>query len=129
MFGAQIGMRWHKQKSRWNLSSEMRAFALQNFQSFNRTTDVEVTLYDGGIAADVDAVFYNRTINSGHSAEFVFGTEIRAEAAYSISKYVQLRAGIQFMDFARGIGRGNDLARNDQDVLLVGATGGFTVNR
>ena len=129
LFGGQIGLRWFKQKSRWNLSAEVKALAFQNFQSFNRTTDTERTYYDGGIQGEVDVVLNTRNVASGHSAEFVFGTEIRAEAAYSITKYMQLRAGIQFMDLARGIGRGNDALRNDQDFLMVGATGGFAINR
>jgi hypothetical protein len=130
MFGAQLGMRWYKQKSRWNLSGEVRAFALQNFQNFNRITDQERTLYSAGTGnPTVNAVFYNRTVDSGHDSEFVFGTELRVEAAYSISKYIRLRSGIEFMSIGRGIGRGNDLARNDQDFLTTGGTFGFEVNR
>jgi hypothetical protein len=77
----------------------------------------------------VNAVFYNRTVDSGHDAEFVFGTEVRVEAAYNVTKYVRLRAGWDFLSIGRGIGRGNNLARNDQDFLTTGATFGFEVNR
>jgi hypothetical protein len=130
MFGGQIGLRWFKQKSRWNLSGEVRAFALQNFQSINRTIDVERTVYDGGVGQpDVDAVFYQRQTANGHASEFVIGTELRAEAAYNVTKYIRIRTGVEFMDFGRGIGRGNDLLLNDQDLLLVGANLGFEVNR
>lgn len=130
MFGGQLGMRWFKQKARWDLSGELRVFAFQNFQSFTTRLETERTQYDGGTnGSDPEYVVYHRFVDSGHAAEFVYGTEVRTEAAYNISKYLQLRAGIQFMDFARGIGRGNDLVRNDQDFLMVGGTFGFTVNR
>lgn len=130
MFGGQLGSRWFKQKSRWNLSGEVRAFAVQNFQSFTTTTDTEHTIYSSGTGnPTVSAVFNQTRINSGHSAEFVFGTEVRAEAAYELTKYIQLRAGMQFMEFGRGIGRGINLVRNDQDVTMAGATFGLTVNR
>lgn len=130
MFGGQIGMRWFKQKSRWNLSGEVRAFAAQNFQAFTVTTDTEHTIYASGTGTpDISGVLYNSTINSAHAAEFVFGTEVRAEAAYDITKYLQLRAGMQFMEFARGIGRGNNILQNDQDVTMAGATFGVAVNR
>lgn len=130
MYGAQLGMRWYKQKSRWNLSGEVRAFALQNFQNFNRLTEQDRTQYTAGTGTPaVNAVFSNRVTESGHAAEFVFGTELRAEAAYNVTKYVRLRSGVEFMGFGRGIGRGNVLARNDQDFLTVGANLGFEVNR
>lgn len=130
MFGAQIGSRWFKQKSRWNLSGEVRAFAVQNFQSFTTTFDTERTLYSSGTGnPTVQAVFNQSVMNNGHATEFVFGSEVRAEAAYELTKYIQLRAGMQYLDFARGIGRGINLIQNDQDVLTVGATFGLTVNR
>jgi hypothetical protein len=130
MFGGQIGTRWFKQKSRWNLSGEVRAFAVQNFQAFTTTLDTEHTIYTSGTGnPTVSAVLYNSAINSGHSAEFVFGTEVRAEAAYELTRYIQLRAGMQFLEFARGIGRGINLGENDQDVTMAGATFGITVNR
>jgi hypothetical protein len=130
MFGGQIGTRWFKQKSRWNLSGDVRAFAVQNFQSFTTTFDTERTHYSSGTGnPTVQAVFNQSTINSGHSSEFVFGTEVRAEAAYELTRYIQLRAGLQFIEFARGIGRGINLIQNDQDVTMAGATFGVTVNR
>jgi hypothetical protein len=130
MFGGQIGLRWYKQKSRWNLSGEVRAFAVQNFQTFNTTFFSEQTQYGGpGPGDDVVRVLYFQSTDSGHANEFVFGTEIRAEAAYAFTRDVELRFGLQFMDFARGIGRGNNLLQNDQDMLMVGTTFGVAVNR
>lgn len=130
MFGGQIGSRWFKQKSRWNLAGEVRAFAVQNFQSFTFTTNTERTIYESGTGdPEINGVLYNSTITNGHSAEFVFGTEVRAEAAYELTKYIQLRGGVQFLEFARGIGRGTNLLQNDEDVTMAGATFGLTVNR
>jgi hypothetical protein len=130
MFGGQLGVRWYKQKSRWNLSGEVRAFAVQNFQSLNTTFFTERTIYDGGGPdSTVQVVLYEQTKTSANASEFVFGTEVRAEAAYELTRFIQLRAGMQFMDFGRGIGRGGNILDNDQDVILVGATFGVAVNR
>jgi hypothetical protein len=74
-------------------------------------------------------VLYQQTKTSANASEFVFGTEVRAEAAYELTRFIQLRAGMQFMDFGRGIGRGGNILDNDQDVILVGATFGVAVNR
>jgi hypothetical protein len=38
MFGGQLGFRVRRQASRWNLSGEMRAFAMQNFQALTQST-------------------------------------------------------------------------------------------
>jgi hypothetical protein len=130
MFGAQLGLRWFKQKSRWNLSGEVRAFAVQNFQRFETRTNTERTVYASGVApTTVTGVLYQSTVGNAASDEFVFGTEIRTQAAYDITKYIQLRTGVQFMNFGRGIARGNNPLNNDEDLLTVGYTIGVAVNR
>jgi hypothetical protein len=130
MIGGQLGLRWYKHKDRWNLSSEVRAFAFQNFQSFDNVTNLERTFFTAlAPDADIDTVIYDRTQSTGNDTEFVFGTEIRAEAAYAVTRDLSLRVGMAFMEFGRGIGRGNSLARNDQDVTMVGATFGLLFNR
>jgi hypothetical protein len=131
MVGGQLGFRWFKQKDRWLLSTDVRAFACQNFQSFHYMSAATTTYYDG---ADVGAdVLYEwneyRQGLDGHDSEFVIGTEIRAEAAYAISKAFSVRAGATFMDFGRGVARSNNLWDNSEDVILVGCTFGATLNR
>lgn len=130
MYAGQIGMRWHKQKSRWNLSGEVRAFAGQNYQRYERRLNVERTIYAAGVApTTVSGVLYHQEVTNASSEEFIFGTEIRAEAAYDITKYIQLRTGVQFMDFARGVARGDNPLRNEEDLIMIGWTFGATVNR
>ncbi|HJN10677.1 MAG TPA: hypothetical protein QF564_18470 [Pirellulaceae bacterium] len=130
MVGGQFGFRWYKRKSRWNLSSELRAFAFQNIQIFNSTTNVEVTYYeDFGIDEDVQSVTRDRQNTTGNGTEFVFGGEIRADAAFEITRDVSIQLGFNFMEIARGIGRGRTLQANDEDVTIFGFNGGFIVNR
>ena len=108
----------------------MRAFAFQNIQIFNSTTNVEVTYYeDFGIDEDVQSVTRDRQNTTGNGTEFVFGGEIRADAAFEITRDVSIQLGFNFMEIARGIGRGRTLQANDEDVTIFGFNGGFIVNR
>jgi hypothetical protein len=131
MVGGQLGFRWFKQKSHWLLSGEVRAFAFQNFQSYHRTTAVETTYYDGTAAGDeVIYVLQSRPdVFDGHAAEFVYGGEVRVDAAYQVTRDFSVRAGIMFMEFGRGIARGPFFAQNSEDMTMVGYTFGATLNR
>jgi len=40
-----------------------------------------------------------------------------------------LRFGALFIDLGKGIGRGNTMATNSQDVQMAGITFGLTINR
>ncbi|HRX78688.1 MAG: BBP7 family outer membrane beta-barrel protein [Planctomycetaceae bacterium] len=130
MVGGQFGARWYKVKGRWNLSGELRAFLFSNFQFQQTTLHTELTFYDAtGVDEPPEGVFLSNTLNSGNATEFVFGGEVRAEAAYELTRDISLRAGITFMDFGRGVGRGNDINRNDQNVVMFGTTFGFDYRR
>ena len=131
LVGGQLGFRTLHEKGRWDLSSEFRLFAFQNFQSFTRQTDLESTFYGAGPAVGVVPVTVrlDRDKTAGNATEFVFGTEIRAEAAYRVTRDVGLNLGMNFLYFGKGIGRGGDLQQNDQDVVLIGGVMGFVVNR
>jgi hypothetical protein len=130
MVGGQFGFRWYKQKSRWNLSSELRAFAFQNFQSFTSLENTETTHYtDTTVGGPVTAVFLERQKSVGHDTEFVFGGEIRADAAFEITRDVSIQVGFNFMELARGVGRGRTVQANDEDVTIVGGSFGFVINR
>ena len=48
MVGGQLGLRWYKRKSRWLLSSELRAFVFQNFQELESNTQLERVYYQDG---------------------------------------------------------------------------------
>ena len=130
MVGGQLGMRWFKQKSRWILSSDVRAFAFQNFQNFTFNEEIITTYYDGiDLGADVITEAKARSGFNAHDAEFVFGTEIRAEAAFAISKALTLRSGLAYMHFGRGVARGVTEFDNSEDVVMIGYTFGATLNR
>ncbi len=130
MVGGQLGIRWSEQKSRWLLSSDLRVFALQNFQTFNNTTDVLQVLYgDVGTDSDVTTEKITRTGSAGHDSEFVYGVDVRAEAAFELTRDLSLSFGVQVMHFAQGIARGNNVSQNEEDLTMVGGTIGLNLNR
>ncbi|MCA9122119.1 MAG: BBP7 family outer membrane beta-barrel protein [Planctomycetaceae bacterium] len=130
MVGGQFGARWYKVKGRWNLSSEIRAFLFSNFQFQRTQLHSELTFYNNtGVDEMPEGVFLNNTITSANATEFVFGGEVRAEAAYELTRDVSVRLGITFSELGRGIGRGNNINRNDQSVTMFGTTFGVDYKR
>jgi len=130
MIGGQLGLRVHKRKTRWLLSGEARAFAMQNFQDIYVQDGMERTYYDGtGVGAEIETITVDLDSTSGHAAEFVWGGEVRAEAAYEFTRDFALRVGFTYLQLGRGIARGGDLLENQQGVTMFGTTMGFTINR
>jgi hypothetical protein len=128
-----------RQRGHWMLSSELRFFAMANFQSLRLVTARSVLpnpdelLVDGnaedlvnplGTGQDV-----NRTLSNQHASQFVWGGEVRGEASYELTRDINLRVGFVFLDLGQGIGRGNLLRFNNQAIQMAGVTFGFTVNR
>lgn len=135
MIGGQLGARYFNHSGRWTLSGEFRAFAMQNFQDRTLARRQITTEYDG-VGGDVvaqDPVTGTTFIQSSNQ-EFAFGFEARAEAAYSITNFFQVRGGIDVINFAKGIWRGqnpgvgNEFVQ-DQAVEMAGFTFGVSVNR
>jgi hypothetical protein len=140
MHGGQIGGRWFYQRGHWLLSTEVRFFSLGNFQSLRRVRvrsvypNPDEELVDGdaddlinpilGTGADL-----RRSVTHDHASQFVWGGEVRAEASYELTRDVNLRFGMVFLDLGQGIGRGNLIRLNNQEVQMAGVTFGFTVNR
>jgi hypothetical protein len=137
MFGGQLGLRFFNQRGHWLLSTEVRFFACANFQQLETVDSTRLTRYTAvggdpelelneslGLDPDVQSVhqFFD-------ADEFVWGGEVRAEAAYELTRDISLRFGMVFLDLGTGIGRGNNLLFNDQDVQISGLTFGLTVNR
>ncbi len=130
MVGAHLGLHWFQQRPSWQLSSDLRVFASQNFQTLNQVTDTEWTLYDSvADDADIAATQTARALNWAHNEEFVWGLDVRAEAAYELTRDVSLTCGVQVLHYVQGIARGNLPDVNEEDVTMVGATFGFQVNR
>ena len=129
LVGGQLGFRYSQHRSRWLLSGEVRAFAFSNLQNLHLSQLQVVTEVDVGTGNEPDSE-QQKIINTySHGTEFVFGGEIRAEAAYEVTRDVSLRLGMEFLDLATGIGRGSDQSRNSEDVQLFGLTFGLTINR
>lgn len=88
LLGGQLGCRYHIRKGRWNLSSDFRLMAAQNWQ-YAQVRDVDTLL---GVS-DVNAAY----------SEFCPLGEIRCEAAYEVSRDIKVRMGFGFLHIARGI--------------------------
>jgi hypothetical protein len=99
---------------------EVRGFACRT-SAFNTSTDTEVTfttVVPGGC-------FYYKSAKADIQEWYRMEC---AEASASHLEECATGCGIQLMDFACGIGRGNDLSRNDQD-FIWSVQLRFTVNR
>lgn len=138
MVGGQLGARYFTHYERWTLSGELRAFGMANFQNRAYHQRTLTTEYSGapGIGVATAATEFNvgSSLISSSNTEFVFGFEARAEAAYLVTRSINLRFGVDIMDFADGIWRGanpsfGDVNVHDQDVQLAGFTFGLTLNR
>jgi hypothetical protein len=54
---------------------------------------------------------------------------VRAEASYELTRDINLRFGMVFLDLGQGIGRSDNIRDNNEDVQIAGLTFGVTVNR
>ena len=137
MVGGQLGFRYFNYYKRWTLSSDFRAFGCQNFQTRAFQQRTFVTEYDGiGTGSDTVATDWSSgtAFVDSNNSEFVVGFEVRAEAAYQITKYLSVRGGLDIINFGSGIWRGQnpgfgDVFAQDQDVMIAGISGGVTLNR
>jgi hypothetical protein len=94
------------------------------------TRTIEFTGYDGeGEGAEV--TFVRNTVDhfDENRTATVLGSDIRALAAFEVTRDVKLQFGMQFLGLFSGIGRGLDIMENSETVTMVGATFGFVVNR
>lgn len=130
MITGQLGVRWLRRVSRWNLSAEFRAFGGENFQHLTRTLSNVRTYYDGqGSGSQVNAIVKSKYTEDWHTTETAVGTDIRAIAAYELTRDIKLEAGLQFLGLFTGVGRGPYINDNSEAVTMVGTTFGFTINR
>ncbi len=135
MLGGQIGLRAYMRRGRWLLSTEFRAFALHNFQNLHARRRIEeglqVTPIEEFELQEGDAEDFLSVTDSElkyNLNQFVVGGELRLEVAYELTRAMAIRAGLDVMDFAKGIGRGVE-RRNNEDLIMAGLTFGLTVNR
>ncbi len=141
MLLGQIGFRYLKYSNRWTLSSETKVFAGQNFQTQHDALRTDLTTYAANPAVGANptrgtdrTAFFSGTKND----ETTVGLDLRAEAGYTLTKYLDLRGGFNLIYFGRGIWRGEPIAINqgirdnsetNQAVVMPGFTFGFNLNR
>lgn len=139
MLLGQVGFRYMKYSNRWTLSTDFKGFAGQNFQTQHTAVRNEVTDYALNPALGAAPVRgtdrFNSFFTGRKNNETVVGLDVRAEAAYTLTKYLDLRGGFNLLYYGRGIWRGstlteqgNQLATN-QAVVMPGFTFGFNLNR
>jgi hypothetical protein len=139
MHGGQLGARIFRQRGHWLLSADLRFFGLANFQTLRIQHQQSIlpnpdVLNVNGTAIDTINFFgsggdVNRTVDYHRFTQFCWGGEARAEASYELTRDINLRFGLVFLDLGQGIGRGDQPRLNNQAVQMAGVTFGFTVNR
>jgi hypothetical protein len=128
MIGGQLGGRLFHQRGHWLLSADVRMFAAVNFQTLNDQQLIILTRYDD-LGGDPELENHLRLEAFDQTQEFVWGGEVRAEASYELTREINIRFGMVFLDLGQGIGRSDSIRRNNEDVQIAGLTFGITVNR
>ncbi len=134
MVGGQFGARYFRQLGRVTASTEFRAFGMANFQTRRYSVTDTVTQYTGSPGTVVAERVFPTPVVYTTSDTFVFGFEARAEAAYQITEGLNIRGGIDVLEFAQGIWRGanpgfGDVFDSNQNVEMAGFTLGLAWNR
>ncbi len=135
----QVGYRYTKFVRRWTFSNEFKAFAGHVFQSQGTTRETITAYFDTDVSAGDDPVQENDRRGTSYAGrrndQSTVGMDLRLEAAYKATKYVDLRAGFQMLYFGRGIWRGSTVTEQgnqfsqDQSLVMPGFTFGFAINR
>ena len=129
MVGGHLGFRHFYEKQHWTLATEVRVFACHNFQYLTRYQDQIVTNYGAAAAQTPVYELRNKARAFDRSDEFVWGGELRVDATYALTRDIGFRFGLSLMSMADGVGRGNDIRDNTEDVFMAGTTFGFVINR
>jgi hypothetical protein len=129
MIGGQLGFRAFHERGHWLLSADLRFFACHNFQYYYQQFDTTLTRYSA-LGGDVELQDFDRIRFYDNRNMFVWGGEVRAEAAYAVTRDISIRFGMLFLDMGQGLHRGRILnGENNEDVQIAGVTFGVTVNR
>ena len=133
MLGGQLGFRYFNHYHRWKLSTEFRAFMAANFQTSTRTLNgFTANLTDDELSPFVSDQSYLT------NQATVWGFEVRAEAAYQVTRDIAIRGGFEAIDFGRGIWRGGYFdpasgedfsVKKNQFLFMAGLTFGLELNR
>lgn len=136
MLGGQLGARYFTHYHRWRVGGEARVFMAANYQTNDNVFTTDQTYYGGApsLGVDVESTSRNSTFITRTNEATVWGYELRADAAYQLTKYISVRGGFEALEFARGIWRGGTSVRGNtnltnQDVFMAGLTFGVELNR
>jgi Putative beta barrel porin-7 (BBP7) len=140
MFAGQVGFRYMKQVQRFTYTSDFRFFLGGN-RSTSTVTQTEYFEAYGGAGApgagdEVETVFlYAADPIIERNSEFLIGFDVRGEIGYQLTRMLQIRGGVQLIDLASGVWRGGSSnvsgalgGDKDQDVVMLGATFGISLN-
>lgn len=135
MLGGQLGLRYFQRAGHWRTTIDVRAFAAQNWVSQVTTVDRYHLRWDQ-IGTDIEPglgqdLILTQRANPvwDRASEFVFGGEVRGQAAYSLTRDITLSIGFSFINLGKGVTRGPNLDRSHQDVQMGSVDFGFAVNR
>lgn len=144
MVGGQVGFRLLQQTGHWTLSAEVKAMLSGNFQHSTVRDTVQINNYDGA-GGVLQNIFNGTTADAQNSrTTLVWGGDIRTQANYQLTRDIALNFGVQYLHYARGIGRSAHnytplapqqpqnqtvLYNQNNDVVMAGFTFGFVVNR
>ena len=143
LFGGQFGVRSRWRRGRWQIVSDVRGMLFHNYRSRERAAINEIQQQQftanyvpdglgGGVLGNIVAtgplLQYESEFNEYDSSNhFVYGGEANIDATFEVTQGFALRAGLQIIAFADGVGRG--FFATDDSVVLAGYTFGFSLNR
>ncbi|MGB7323574.1 MAG: hypothetical protein WBD31_01795, partial [Rubripirellula sp.] len=139
LLGGQVGFRYMKAMNRFTYSSDFKVFFGGNYQCSTYDRTIERVVYDNPVSIGDPPTFINHAKDSirpqyTRNEEFFVGFDVRGEVGYQLTKMIQVRAGFQVIDIARGLWRGGSgtgglsPGDNDQDYVMVGGTFGLSLN-
>jgi Putative beta barrel porin-7 (BBP7) len=133
LIGGQLGGRLFRQRGHWLLSADVKFFAMANFQYLTHDVSqsilVDPQFVTGANSIEIVGTDIASSRLYDRNTEFVWGGEVKGEAAYEVTRDISLRFGFVFLDLGQGIGRGRIISQDNQSVQMAGLTFGFTINR
>ncbi|TWU51655.1 hypothetical protein [Rubripirellula reticaptiva] len=140
LLGGQVGFRYMKAMGRFTYSSDFKCFFGGNYQCSTYDRTIERVVYDNPVTIGDPPIFIDHDKDTTRpqytrNEEFFVGFDVRGEVGYQLTRMLQVRAGFQVIDIARGLWRGGSgtggvvsAGDNDQDYVMVGGTFGLSLN-
>lgn len=111
--GGQFGVQWQFRKGPWEVSTNAKALAAENFQVITSYLPAGNQVVSG---PDVT------------KREFVPGGELRFDASYFLTRDLALNFGWEMLYLGRGIVRAGQVNANDENMIYNGVVFGFSYN-